>query len=257
MINFPIVRLKRMSIQLRELTIGQSVALAAIPVASEQAETSAFLRYAVASCQGAVTNPADWTVQERTLAVCQYLAATSEDGPDFSLGTGHYSDYLDGARDFDATKSRVDVGTVGDDPWQIVHLTGRKAEAIERLQGEVADAAGKPIAGRLHWLLGAMAAQLLRKGETEPQEETEGELEARILERMKVFAAFPESDFLALLFHFRQGCRQIAHLFTLDFDDNGIIVLPKEGATANLPPARFSARACLSEGTLGLVQESH
>ena len=253
MVHFPILRTKRMTLQLRELTIGQSIALAALPSHLEQAETTAFLRYARESVQGVASDPLTWTVQERMFAVCHYIAATSADGPDFSVGKGRYSDYFDGAKE--KAGDQIDVGELGGDLWSIVDLTGRDAETIERLKGELKDGAGNPIEGKLHWILGAMAAQLRRK-EDEAKPEAEGEYEHYLLDRMKVFAAFPESDFMALMVMFYEGRAKLAHFFNIDFSDAGIIAMPMEAAADNLPPARFPISSCLCQGTLGLVRHA-
>ena len=257
MINFPLLRTKRLTIQLRELTIGEAITIAAMPVSHEQAECTAFLRSAVQSVDG-VADPADWTVQERALAVCHYLACTSDDGPDFSVGKGAYSDYLDAARDYPLES--VELGEAAGDQWSIRHLTGRMAESVERLQGELKNAAGNPVPNRLHWLLGGMACQLTRRDETIPAESQEGAFDEWLLHRMQVFAAFPESDFARLMLMFADGREQLAHLFRLEFSETGLVAMPvraeKEGAEGEkitLPPARFPCRACLSEVAKSMV----
>lgn len=163
MIYFPPLRTRRLTVQLRELSIGDSLTLAAMPGHMEEASTTAFLRCAVDAAKVAVEDPARWTVQERILAVCHYLSATTEDGPDFSLGEGHYSDYLQGEADIQTSVQAVEVGEVGGDTWHVRHLTGAMAESIERMAGEI-----EGLSGRLHWLFGAMAAQLVRTGEEVP-----------------------------------------------------------------------------------------
>ncbi|WP_197714678.1 hypothetical protein, partial [Nitrosomonas supralitoralis] len=87
MIHFPILRTRRLTVQLKELSIGESIAIAAMPSHLEEAVTTAFLLKAVATAKG-IENPADWTVQERMMVVCHYLASVSDDGPDFAVGDG-------------------------------------------------------------------------------------------------------------------------------------------------------------------------
>lgn len=256
MIHFPMLRTRRFTVQLRELTIGQSMALTKLPAHLEQAEITAFLGYAVESVDGVSIDNSTWTVQERTLALCHYLAATNPDNPDFVVGNGRYSDYFDGKADGNG-KRPVEVGIVGGDSWVLYDLTGRDAEIIESLQGELKDDAEEVIEGRAFWLLGAMAAQLRRKDEGKKTELSSGEYEQFILERMKVFAAYPESEFTSLLMLFMEARDQLVHFFDIDFSDNGIVCLPMEAAAEkNLPPARFPVSACLAEGTLRILGKS-
>lgn len=246
MINFPVLRTRRLTVQLRELSIGASIALAALPVQLEQANCTAFLRKAIESVKG-IEDPAQWTVQERMLVVCHYLASVSEDGPDFSLGEGHYSDYLDGAADIALPVALFDVGSVGGDAWRVRHLSGAMAESIERSMGEV-----EGMSGRLHWLLGSMAAQLVRAGEA-PIEPADGEgaFDEFLTSRMKVIAAYPESDFADLMGRYASGRDKLHHLMRVEFTPDGLVALPKGGGA--LPPARFPVRSCLSRMALEMV----
>lgn len=253
MIYFPVLRTRRFSVQLKELTIGQSIALAKLPVHLEQAEITTFLKFAIDSVEGTSEDPSEWTVQERTLALCHYLAATNSENPDFEVGAGRYSDYFDGSADGNNARP-VPLGEVGGDEWHLFDLTGRDAEVIESLQGELKDGMGEAFEGRAFWLLGAMAAQMRRKDEGKKDELPSGEYEQFVFERMKVFAAFPESDFSELLAMFLQKRRSLMHFFDIDFSDTGIVCLPKEAAAEkNLPPARFPVSTCLNAGTLGLL----
>lgn len=246
MINFPVLRTRRLTVQLRELSIGESIALAAMPVHLEQANCTAFLRKAVGSVKG-IEDPAQWTVQERMLVVCHYLASVHEDGPDFSLGDGHYSDYLDGATDIALPVAALGIGAVGGDEWQIRHMTGAMAESIERSMGEV-----EGVSGRLHWLLGSMAAQLVLVSEV-PVEPTSGEgaFDEFLAARMKVIAGYPESDFSDLMARYAEGRDKLHHLLRAEFAPDGLVALPKGGGA--LPPARFPVRSCLSRMALEMV----
>lgn len=243
MIHFPILRTRRLTVQLKELSFRQSIRLAAMPVDAEEAARTAFLRYAVESCKG-VEDPAQWTAQERMLAVCHYLAAVRDDGPDFELGGGgHYSDYLDGA--MDASPDDIDVGEVGGDHWKVQRLTGAMAESIERLSGEI-----DGLTGRLHWLVGGMAAQMIRLGEIVPGPESgEGAFDEYLAARMRVMAEFPASELEALLELYTQGRAALDHLFCVDFSDTGLVALPKKGG-GDLPPVRFPVRAALTRTAL-------
>lgn len=252
MIYFPPLRTRRLTVQLRELSIGDSLALAAMPGHMEEANTTAFLRYAIDTSKIATEDPARWTVQERILAVCHYLAAMAEDGPDFSLGESRYSDYLQGEADIQTSVEAVEVGEVGGDVWNVRHLTGAMAESIERMEGEI-----KGFSGRLHWLFGAMAAQLVRTGEDVPDAaDGEGAFDEFMVSRMMVLRGYPESDFARLMALYFEGREKLHHFFRLEFTDEGIVVMPKGGAAGNLPPARFPVRACLSKFACELVGKS-
>lgn len=245
MVTFPLLRTRRLTIQLRELSIAEAAAVLALPSHLEQAETTQILRYAVASVPQGEPDPAKWTLEERTMAICHYLAITSPAGPDFEIGEGHFSDYLDGGNDRDAS-APVPLGEAIGDTWSIRALLGKHLESVERLLGEVTDPRGNPLPARLHWLAGAMAASLLREGENVPGDDAaDGELDAWMLDRIRTFVALPEADFVTMLEVFTAGRERIAHLFRVGFQDTGAVFLPKEGAA--LPPARFPCLSCISQ----------
>ena len=236
-INFPVLRTKRLTVKLKELSISESIALAKIPSHLEQAATTEFLNFAIEN-KSECPPVAEWTIAERTMAICHYLSCVVDDSPDFAVGeNGTFMDYLDGEKDIKTIDTIIDLGDLGGDFWRIRHLTGWAAETIERLDGAI-----DGISGRLHWLLGSMAAQLVRKDEDCPLNFDEDWL----LQRMKVMAALSESDFIALSFMHQSGIEKLHHLFAIDFDDEGIIVLPTTKREVDLPPARFRARSCLS-----------
>ena len=144
MIYFPELRTRRLTIQLREISILDGVTISAMPTGMEQAETTALLRAALESVSDG-SDPLEWTIEERTLAVCHYLAATSEEGPDFSVGDYHFTDYVDMEKQL-ASLDPIDVGEAAGDKWRLIPLTGRHTEAIERLEGEVKGKDGAPAA---------------------------------------------------------------------------------------------------------------
>jgi hypothetical protein len=114
------------------------------------------------------------------------------------------------------------------------------------------------VTGRLHWLLGAMAAQMVRDGESVPDASAgEGAFYEFMVSRMKVMTAYPESDFASLMALFLGGREKLHHLFRIEFTEDGIVAMPKGGVEANLPPARFPVRTCLSRMALELVGKPH
>jgi len=234
--HFPLLRSGAFAVQLRELSIGQCLQLAAMPLEHDQAQTTAFLRFA--SVEPA-SDPLRWTVAERTFAVCHYLAITDENAANFAVGGGQLTDYLDVSQA--RTADSIDMGDLAGDRWQLQHLNGAMAESIERIMGEC-----EPLTGRAHWLIGVMAAQLQRSGESAPDAVDDADAYDRwLVERMRVLCAFPESDFSALLAAFERNCKQLTHLFRLYVDDQGIVFLPQE-ARGHLPAARFPVFTALS-----------
>ena len=117
MIYFPVLRMRRLTVQLRELSIGESIKIASMPAHLEEASVTAMLRYAVESVKGKdiIEDPAHWTVQERIMAVCHYLASISDGEPDFTIGKGRYSDYLDGGNDVGSMEIDIKIGEVDGD----------------------------------------------------------------------------------------------------------------------------------------------
>lgn len=249
--HFPILRTRRLSVELQELTIAQSLELAAMPPHLYEAGLNTFLNYAVKTVKAVdgVKSVSDWTVQERYFVMSHYLASTQDTDPNFAIGNaGHYLDYIDAGNDI-PDESVAESAEVGGDIWHIRHLLGGMAMSIERLQGEI-----NGISGRAHWLLGCMASQLVRAGETVPDvSASEGAFDEWLVERMRIFSAWPESDFIQMLNVYLDWRGKLSHLFNIECFDDGLIVSPKGGAASGLPPTRFSFRACLSDIAQALV----
>ncbi|MGZ8220065.1 MAG: hypothetical protein ACXWT0_00305 [Methylobacter sp.] len=241
---FPTLRTRRLTVQLKELSIGDDIALATMPEHLEQAECTAFLRYAIAEVKNGPQDPANWTIPERNLAVAHYLASVLEDGPDFALSdVSKYSDYLDSGVDISLSSFLFAVGEIGGEQWSIQHLTGAMAESIERLQGII-----EGITHQTHWRFGAMAAQLVNASDEQPEFTGDGQFDEWLLHRMRVFMAFPSSDFEQLMAAYYLGFDKLHHLFAYDFSlDGGIVILPRKGGASDLPPARFPVSSCVSK----------
>lgn len=238
MIVFSPLRTRRLTVQLEELTIGQAIALCKIPPSHHEAGIAALLA-AVARpgdklLPGEVTDPRLWTVQERAFVVAHYRAHLGDEGPDFRIGeTGKLSDYLQ--PEVDAPPERASLGNIAGDHWHLHPLLGAHAEAIERLV-----LTERLPAARHGWWVGAMAAQLV-SASAEPLDVdscSPAQLDEQIRQRAEIFLAFPESDFMDLLLAFLGGQDELAHLFRLEFDDDGLVFMPK-AEVPGLPPARF------------------
>lgn len=240
MIHFPEIRARRFTIRMRELTIGQSLELAARPAHLEQANTTAFLSHVV---RDPALDPARWRVGERTLAVAHYLACVLDD-PDFAIGVARYSDYL--VPESEPVPDSVDLGEVLGEVWRMRHLDGRTAEAIERLEIH-------SLTGRGLWVAGMMAGQLYRDGEDAPESMTDGALDEWLAARVTALTALPESEFEALLLAFHAGRERLTHLFRIDAGDTGIIC-PPSTEDAGFAPARFPVRSALGSWAFAMAK---
>lgn len=245
MIFIPPLRVRRFTVDMRELTIGQSLRLAKIPDHLDEYATTQFLRFATVDPG---IDPLLWTVAERIMGVAHYLSAVSDEGADFSVGTSgaRFSSYF--MPESEAFKGQSDSFASADDTWRVIHVTGRMVEALERLTGEL-----EGIAGREFWALGMLAASVVREGESLPVDDAPSdEVDAWLLQRLQVFVNFPESDLIHLLMQSREKAAQIQHIFKVTHDESGLIVLPAQ-EVAGLPPARFPVRSTLSEWTQALA----
>lgn len=245
MIFFPTLRTRRLTLQMQELSIGDAIELASMPAGRGEAEITAFLHGAIKAVEKGPTDPKDWTVQERMMAVAHYLAATTE--ANFSLGQGRFSDYLLGEIEGHTLEDQS-LGEICGDKWTFRQLTGAMAESIERTVGDVD---GIPV--RVHWLVGAMAFQMVNDGEN--KEDGAGEpIDDWLLRRMRTFLKLPESSFVELMRAWIIARQKTEHLFRIEYTNEGIVAMPihenKEGAEGQentLPPARFPARACIGD----------
>jgi hypothetical protein len=231
-----------MTIQLRELTIGESLGLASRPPHLEQTNVTAFLRAAVTDADK--NDPRLWRVGERILAIAHYLACVTDD-PDYKIGDGRYSDYL--VPEEAEIPDRVDLGELVGEPWSMRHLTGRLAESIERLEME-------SVTGHGLWRIGMMAAQMYRADEADPDAMTDGALDEWLQARAQSFLTLPESEFEAMLLGFSRGQRALTHLFRLSADNSGLIC-PAAREDSGLAPARFPVVACLGSWAQAMARQ--
>lgn len=238
MIHFPPIQTGRLNVQLRELTIQESVDLAASPPGRHEAEMTALLRI-ISKASGPNTDPARWTVQERILALTHYMACTSDDTGNFAVGDegARFLDYLDA--DIDAAPEFCDAGEACGEQWIARQLIGAQAEALESL-----------CTTRLQWTAGDMAARMFEAGNADGMPDAvdaPSDYAVWLKDRMALFLAMPESEFSELHTAYLRGLGALHHLFSLDFDTEGHIVLPKatSGGGAAKAPARFLAASCI------------
>ncbi|MDF0506597.1 hypothetical protein POK33_38245 [Burkholderia cenocepacia] len=244
MIVFAPLRTRRLAVRLRELPIGDEMALCALPDTAHEKALTEFLTYCVESAETPsdkyIADPRAWSVSERLLVLAHYQSHTRDDAPDYAVTeTSRLSDYLDMSRDIASAPSF----SVEGDEWTVQPLTGAMAEAIETLQLEAAVDAN----GHEHWLIGVMAAQLVRTGESPPDAIAEPAQYIEYLRlRMQILRKLPSSVAGELYARFRSAHEEMSQFFRVWIDNQGIIVLPKE-AGAPIAPARFLVHSCVSE----------
>lgn len=254
MIVFAPLRRRRLDVQLHELAIGDEIALCHVsPTAHETALTD-FLKGVVKEAgkpsERHLDDPRAWSVQERLLALTHYCMHTRDDGPDYEVtDVSKLSDYLIAERDLPDAPSTF---TANGDEWQLRPLSGAAAEAIEALQFD----APPKLKGRAHWLFGMMAAMLVRTGEETPDAVADGaDYLTWLSARMATMRAHPGSGYDALYAGWAAAMEKDTQFFRIWFDDQGVIVLPKEAGAAT-PPARFLVHSCIGELALSISGKS-
>lgn len=264
MLFFQPIRTARFTVQLQELTNADSRSLLNIPSQYIEQGRSDFLRRAIKNIQwhkGYEQNTLeDLTVQERLMIEASYLSVVSDD-PDFVLGNGTYTDYLQFEKNY--RYAEVELGLIpGDekeeDIWFIKPLTGLEIEVIEERLLQ------KENVSRVDWITMAMAAQLFRQQEERPDPKADiVQYGDWLEERAEKMTLLPASAFNALFALFIQGSERIAHLFAVNFDDEGVLVFPKVETKADekgeeyvLIPARFHPHSKIDEITKRLFGKS-
>lgn len=236
------LKTKRLALTPRELTHGESVAILKIPGERFELGTTAILKCiadsAHAPAPGYVTDPRLWTIEERAFVMATYLSYVSPDGPDFAIGENSLSDYVSFTSDLKTAE--FELGVVAGVETLLRPLLGIHAEILER-----------ECQSRGDWIRGAMACQMFKKGEPEPDWLTLSEVE--ILEwvksRIEAMKKMPESDFDECVFAFLKGQPGLFHFFCPEFSDEGIVWARLEHGGAGDSPARFPPLSCIGETT--------
>lgn len=250
MIYFDPLRTKRMSVDLKELSIDDAETLCMMPELLEQASTTAMLQQVVIpndrEFPGHVGDPRMWTVQERMMVMAHYMAHTTDDGErNFQLGKdGHLSDYLLNGTDY---VDCISLGLIDGDEVLMRPLLGFQAEAIERLV-----MGGRFRPNRLSWWACAMACQMTKAGDEPKEFVGDADYSDWLFARATAIRAVPESEFLQLLYAFLEGTKQLDHFFRIVFRDQSIAAMASK-EDSGLDPARFPLHAALSAGTLQVL----
>lgn len=243
MLRIPPLRTARFSLEMQESKIIDSIKLAKIPVHLNEEATTHLLKSIITKCTG-IDDVNMWTVQERMFVSGHYIASIQDNNPDFEIGDGHYSDYMQGDKQFSI--DQVDLGRYEDDEWCAVPFIGAAAMAIEQLHGEI-----DGIEGLSHWEFGMMAAQLVPNGEF--LDYGSGDIEAQLLKRMLFFANCPESVFVVFQSMLFEANQKMQHLFEFSVDKDGVVAFPRSGlvdengGARKMPYARFPAHTSITD----------
>lgn len=235
---FQHTRTRRLNVTLRELTLAEAINLCGLPAELLEATATEMLRYIASGADTPtpryVRDPLLMTVQERTYLVAQYLAQVSEDGPDFSLGSLHYTDYVQFDRDIPGEETGL--GVVAGKERVLRHLLGAHVQAMEVLCKKRGD-----------WIVAAIACQMCEAGAQSPDWAAMSQHEVmQFLDgAMGRLRQMPESMFEEVYAAYWRGTEALYHFFSIEFDDAGIVCLPHKETEVGLVPARFRADSCI------------
>jgi hypothetical protein len=238
--HIPPLRTDRINAEMRELSVGEGIALASVPEQTQEAGRTLLLKSVIVSSTGQVADPQDWTVEERIYAVAHYLSAVGSEA-NFRLNSGGVlTDYL--YFDDRSTPDDVDLAEFGAPGLRLTQMSGAQSELVQTVAHTALD-----------WTLADMAVRLLRQGETRPcHKSAPAEFTQWLSATKQALLSMPSSDFDALFVAYTHGKRQLEHIWRIAFDDLGQVCLPKD-KEAGLPPARFPFSACIGELTRSLA----
>ena len=240
---FEPIRTRRLAVKLTELTLGDAIDLCKLPAERHERATTELLRRIAAEAkkpsEAHVTDPLLWTVEERAMVMCMYLAQVSPDGPDFGVGeTARLSNYIDLTRDL--AIDSVSLGPVAKAERVMRPLLGIHAQTLELI-----------CTTRGEWVLGAIACQMFKADEAPPDWLALSDIALRewIEARMAMLRKSPESWVAEVLLAWERGAGELAHFFSIGFDKEGVLFHAKQegGEEAVLPPARFRPLSCVSD----------
>lgn len=252
-LSFGHTRTRRISVTLRELTMGESIGLCKIPSDRPELTTTEMLKCAASDARqpvpGYVTDPRLLTVEERLMLVVTYLAHVSSDGPDFSVGELKMSDYFE--LDADSDKDQTVLGMVADKERVMRPLLGLHVEALESICTKRGD-----------WIRGAIACQMFEASDQAGAqfpvwaEATSAQVIEWIEGRMDKLLKLPESMFEEIYAAWLDGSEHLRHFVDYTFDATGIVcvVSQKGQGGSESAAARFRADTCISGTARFLAQ---
>lgn len=260
MISIYPFRTRRITANMRELSIGDAEYLCGLPANMHERNTSEFLARVLQRNEipvaGQVEDPRMWSVNEREAVKAHYLMSMNPAEPDFPIQNLRYSNFLiEDGQDFVPI---VNIGTHCDSEWMLAPLLGYEAEAIERL-------AVQGPSSRLLWWTCCMAFQLVRPEDDQPADLSDDSIDEYLAQRFMFFNSLPESDFAELFLAFLEGQRKLDHFLVISVDEEGLVALPSPATqerlkaahtgqeVPGLPSARFPLRSMVSAATLAIL----
>lgn len=234
----------RIKAEMRELTVGETIALCEIPVQENEKGIGKLLSYVVTETNVSVEQ---WTVQERYAALVHYIV--SKNGSDEFYEDLGYSAFLSDVTNVQNSYEFTEQDDDGESiTLEVVPLTGEYIEAMERL---VVNDGIAPAKGYGAWVIAAMAAQIRVK-----DTEDEGVIDELLHARIKQMTELPSSYFDKLVFQWQAGNTILTHLIKYTFSDDGVILLsqPTE-EDADISSARFLFRTACNGNTLQIFEK--
>lgn len=213
------VHTARISVSLRELSIGQTQEICAIPYQYEQRTITAFLRAVCAPMprpNGAPTvdDPLMWSVNERMNATIFYMAAMLEDGPDFALGDLNLHDYLIEGADYVAgAEFESEVG-----PMVCAPLHGYQAEVIEELVQT-----GVLPKTYASWQIAVFAACVRGADDSDIEYVDPVSYRSALLGRIEKIKNIPERQFLDIFHAYEMASARLQHFVHAVFNVDGVV----------------------------------
>ena len=239
----PPINTLRISVKLHEPNMDGIEKALEVPSQFEQRTATEVLRGIIDPIErpGAVADPRMWSVNERMFVIASYMSATREDGPDFPIGEGKFSDYLLDASDY-----------VADVPFECAGraliyspLHGYQAEIIETLL-----VSGNYSNTSYSWWKACIAA-CVRGADEEPlQYQDDNQYDALLVDRIKDVGSLGDSDFVELFDAYQLAAQRGAHMVYAITNAHGVLAAqvsePPEGVPV-LAPARFPSRSAISK----------
>ncbi|WP_236167387.1 hypothetical protein [Pseudomonas fulva] len=238
----PPINTARISVELHEPDMDSNERTLEIPAQFEQRTATELLRGIIKPIErpGAVADPRMWSVNERMFVIASYMSATREDGPNFPIGEGTFSDYL-----LDGTDYVAEVPFECDGRALVYSpLHGYQAEVIETLL-----AAGNYSNTAYSWWKACIAA-CVRGADEEPLPyRDDAQYEALLVGRIESVGGLSDSAFVELFDAYQVAAQSGAHMVYAITNAYGVLAAqvsePSEGVP-ELAPARFPARSAIS-----------
>jgi len=238
------VNTNRISVELSEIDIDHSEAVCAIPVQFEQRTATELLKGVIRPIDrpGAVADPRMWSVSERMFVIALYMSATRDDGPNFPIGNGKFSDYI-----LDGTDYVAEVPFECNEQSLIYSpLLGYQAEIIETL------IAGGTFSNTSYSWWKACIAACVRGADEEPTPYIDdGQYETELVKRIHSVGGLADSEFAALFDAYLQAAQRGAHMVYAITNVYGVLAAQvsepdAEKGVPELAPARFPAVSAIS-----------